>query len=76
MSWLWSFIYKVLEFFGFGEYIIEWIKILNTNFRTSILKVVSSQNNLTFKGDVDKVILLHHIFSFYVLKSLQTWLKK
>ena len=34
----WSFIYKVLEFFGFGEYIIEWIKILNTKFKASILQ--------------------------------------
>lgn len=33
-----SFIYKVLQFFGFGEYIIQWIKILNTNFRACILQ--------------------------------------
>ena len=37
-SMSWSFIYKVLEFFGFGEYIIEWIKILNTKFKASILQ--------------------------------------
>lgn len=36
MSWL--FIYKVLNFFGFGDNIIQWIKILNTNFRATILQ--------------------------------------
>ncbi len=34
----WSFIYKVLEFFGFGKYIIDWVKILNTNFKSAILQ--------------------------------------
>lgn len=34
----WSFIYKVLKFFGFGDNIIQWIKILNTNFRATILQ--------------------------------------
>lgn len=37
-SMSWSFIYKVLSYFGFGEYIIQWIKILNTNFRACILQ--------------------------------------
>lgn len=37
-SMSWSFIYKVLNYFGFGEYIIQWIKILNTNFRACILQ--------------------------------------
>lgn len=35
----WSFIYKVLRFFGFGEYIIQYVKILNTNFKTAVLQV-------------------------------------
>ena len=34
----WSFVYKVLHFFGFGENIINWIKIFNTNFKASILQ--------------------------------------
>lgn len=34
----WSFIYKVLKFFGFGEYIIQWVKILNTNFKAAVLQ--------------------------------------
>lgn len=38
-SMSWSFIYKVLSYFGFGEYIIQWIKILNTNFRACILQI-------------------------------------
>lgn len=35
---LWSFIYNVFNLFGFGEYIIQWINILNTNFRACILQ--------------------------------------
>lgn len=35
---LWSFIYNVFYLFGFGEYIIQWINILNTNFRACILQ--------------------------------------
>lgn len=34
----WSFLYKVLHFFGFGNNIIKWVKILNTNFKASILQ--------------------------------------
>lgn len=37
-SFSWSFIYKVLNFFGFGNYIIQWVKILNTNFKASVLQ--------------------------------------
>lgn len=32
----WSFIYKVLELFGFGESIISWIKVFNKNVRLSV----------------------------------------
>ena len=32
------FIYQVLKYFGFGENIIQWIKILNTNFHAAILQ--------------------------------------
>ena len=44
----WSFIYKALQFFGFGEYIIEWVKILNTNFKASVLQsgYLSNQFNI------------------------------
>jgi hypothetical protein len=34
----WSFIYKVSKYFGFGEYIIDWVKILNTNFKATVLQ--------------------------------------
>lgn len=34
----WSFIYKVLLFFGFGNHIIKWVKILNTNVKAAILQ--------------------------------------
>lgn len=34
----WTFIYKVLHFFGFGKNIISWIKILNTNIKASVLQ--------------------------------------
>ena len=33
MSW---YFFKILELFGFGEYIIDWIKISNTKFGPSI----------------------------------------
>ena len=32
----WSFLYKVLEFFGFGESIISWIKLFNSNASLSV----------------------------------------
>lgn len=34
----WSFIYKVLEYFGFKNNIINWLKILKKNFKASILQ--------------------------------------
>lgn len=32
------FIHKVLRMFGFGEYIIQLVKILNTNFKAVVLQ--------------------------------------
>ena len=32
----WSFLYKVLEFFGFGNSIISWIKLFNKNASLSV----------------------------------------
>ena len=32
----WSFIYKVMEFFGFGKSIISWIKTFNNNVKLSV----------------------------------------
>ena len=32
----WSFIYKVMEFFGFGNSIISWIKTFNNNIKLSV----------------------------------------
>ena len=37
-SMSWSFIYKVLKYFGFGEYFTQWVRILNRNFRASVLQ--------------------------------------
>jgi hypothetical protein len=34
----WTFSYKLLKYFGFEGNFIQWIKILNTKFRASILK--------------------------------------
>ena len=34
----WSFIYKVFSYFGFGNNIIKWVRILNTIFKASILQ--------------------------------------
>ena len=40
----WSFIYKVMEFFGFGNSIISWIKTFNNNIKLS----VNQCGNLSF----------------------------
>ena len=32
----WPFIYKVMEFFGFGNSIISWIKTFNSNVKLSV----------------------------------------
>lgn len=45
----WSFIYKVLNFFGFGNYIIQWVKILNTNFKASVLQSGFLSNYLSIE---------------------------
>ena len=34
----WSFIYKVFNFFGFGENILSWLKILNCEMKASVLQ--------------------------------------
>ena len=34
----WSLIYRVLSYFVFGDNIIEWVRILKTNFKASILQ--------------------------------------
>ena len=34
----WKFVYKVLNYFGFEDYLITWIKILNTNIKASVLQ--------------------------------------
>lgn len=34
----WSFVYKVLKFFGFGQNLIKWIQILNTDMKASIIQ--------------------------------------
>jgi hypothetical protein len=30
--------YRVLNYFGFGDNIITWVKILNTNIKASVLQ--------------------------------------
>ena len=34
----WTFIYKTLEFFGFGKSFINWIKLFNTNIKATIIQ--------------------------------------
>lgn len=73
----WSFIYKVLRFFGFGEYIIQYVKILNTNFKTAVLQVFFFyQTNFLLREDEAKArglkeTLLHFIYFFFVPKFYQ-----
>ena len=47
-SMSWSFIYKVLQFFGFGNTIIDWVKILNNDFKAAVLQCgfLSEQFNI------------------------------
>jgi hypothetical protein len=39
----WSFIYKILEYFGFGKNFIEWIRILNTNIKVFVLQCLETE---------------------------------
>ena len=34
----WTFIYQTLEFLGFGESFIKWIKLFNTDVKASIIQ--------------------------------------
>ena len=34
----WTFIYKTLEFFGFGKSFINWIKLFNTDIKATIIQ--------------------------------------
>ena len=34
----WDFIYQVLQYFHFGNYIINWVKFLNTNLNACVLQ--------------------------------------
>ena len=47
-SMVWSFMYKVLHFFGFGNTIIDWVKILNNDFKAAVLQCgfLSEQFNI------------------------------
>lgn len=45
----WLLIYKVLNYFGFGNYIIQWVKIPNTNFKVSVLQNVFLSNYLSIE---------------------------
>ena len=44
----WSFVYKVLNFFGFGQNLINWIKIMNTDIKASVVQsgFLSEQINI------------------------------
>lgn len=46
----WSFIYNALEYFRFENNIINWIKILNKDFKAAVF----CQNSLKSKEGVDK----------------------
>lgn len=64
----WSFMFKVLHFFHFGEIFIKWVKIL---FSKASLCVIQNGFFLTFlrlEGDVGRVIQFHHTCLFYVPK--------
>lgn len=38
LDFSWSFIYKALEYLGFGNNVTNWMKILNKDFRASVLQ--------------------------------------
>ena len=60
----WKFLYNVLDYLGFTEGYIKWIKLLNKGIQASVVQAGCKQNFLTSKEDVSKVILLRHIY-FY-----------
>ena len=67
-SVLWSFIYKVLEYFGYGKSIITWIKLFNNNAK---LRINQGGILSTFFQDADRVIRYSLLSSFSVLRFWQ-----
>ena len=53
-SMSWSYIYKVLQFFGLGNTIIDWVKILNNSVKAAVLQCGFLSNSLISKEGVDK----------------------
>lgn len=51
----WSLIYKVLKFLCFGEYIIQLVKISNTNFKAESLQTGFLSNEISVEKYVDPV---------------------
>ena len=49
----WSFMYKVLQFRGFGNTIIDWVKILKNDFNAAVSQCVFLSEQLMFKEDLD-----------------------
>ena len=65
----WKFLYKVLEYFGFGESIIKWVRLFNNKIQASVIQC-GFLSNFFFKFvEVrNKAILLLHISLSYVVK--------
>ena len=60
----WSFLYKVLEFFGFGNSIISWIKTLYKNAKLKVNQGGNLSPSFTIKRGCR-----HLLFLFCVLRS-------
>ena len=64
----WSFLYKVLEYFGFGDSLISWIKLFNNNARLSVNLGGHFHHLLILVVDVVKETQCHLFYLFSVWK--------
>ena len=60
-----SFLFAVLESFGFGPNFIQWVRTLFCNAESCVINNGRSTGYLDLKEVQDKEILCQHTFSFY-----------
>ena len=59
-----SFIYTILEKFGFGGNLIQWMRTLLNDAQNCVVNNGFQQDILNFKEVIDKVILFLHIYLY------------
>ena len=50
----WKFLYKALEFYGFSETFIQWIKLFNNDIKTYVLQSGFLSKRIPIRRVVDK----------------------